>query len=102
MVLRRSELSGHKEDTLEGFGVGTFEHVGLLQGKLSSWAGTLKCRMGPRGSSSEHQGGGLICANLPEWLVKSLVNITCVGLGMSREPEGWVDRKQLQARLEFT
>lgn len=54
---------------------------------------------GPR-SRSERRGGGVICANLPEWLVKSLVNITCVGLGMSREPEGWVDRKQPQARLD--
>lgn len=65
MVPRRSELSGHKKDTLEGLGVGTFGHVGLLQGKLSSWAGTLQCGTGPR-SRSERRGRGVICANLPE------------------------------------
>lgn len=63
---------------------------------------TLKYRMGPRRSSSEHQDQGLICVNLPELLVNILINMTQVGLGMGHEPEGGMERKQLQVRLEFT
>lgn len=63
---------------------------------------TLKYRMGPRRSSSEHEDQGLICVNLPELLVNILINMTHVGLGMGREPEGGMERKQLQVRLEFT
>ena len=87
---------------MEGVGVGTFKHVDPLQRKLVSWAVTLKYRMGPRRSSSEHQDRSLICANLPELLVNVLINMTHVGLGKGHEPEGGMEREQLRGRLEFT
>lgn len=53
-------------------------------------------------SRSEHQGQGLIWASSPELLASTRVNIARVGVGMAQESAGWLERKQLSRRLEFT